>query len=171
MIWLGIDPGATGGYAMWSADDMRLIYVRAFKHRSPVEVVNDVIAAVCGLHGPFAGAVVEKNNTGTPNMGRTSVATFSHQTGWNLGMLDTLSVTHALRWMEVRAAAWQRALHIPATNFELGDKKRKKLLQQFLRRRHPEVDCNQEMTDAVLIASAAALLWTNDQRGRSVSTG
>lgn len=148
MIYLGIDPGKSGGIAA----------VRGDIEDSGVETIKltETPADVCAWLGRVMSspwidprkvrAVIEQVHA-TPQMGVTSAFTFGRSFGWLLGVLDATGIPYEF----VSPQKWQKAMNCRTG----GDKNVSKAAAQRL---FPQVKMTHAIADAILIAEYARRL-------------
>lgn len=104
MIWIGIDPGKKGGYAM-IVDDPKCSYVKAFPW-DDAAFVEEMRRIGLRLENPTGCVVaaVEQVNA-MPGQGVTSMFSFGKSYGFILGTLSALNIP----FQTVRPHEWKKA--------------------------------------------------------------
>lgn len=170
--FLGVDPGANGGFAIISGDGIAQAFrmpkteadvARLFEERIvPARVVYAIIEAVHSF----------------PGQGVASSFTF----GRNAGLLIGLLLAHGISFEEVPPRTWQKALGIPpriktpkkpkpfmqypAEESNTDWKNRLKAKAQTL---FPGLDITLATADALLIAETARRIRVGYQGGRAIA--
>ena len=136
-MYLGIDPGVTGAYALLSDEGViRLV--------SDFTSVAEVWKELDGLSDLISYAVIEDVHA-SPQMGVVSVFTFGKNAGAWQGLLTALKIPYAL----VTPAKWQKAI------FDKKQKKGEKYSVEFCQRQFPHQSfkkSHNNRTDALCIA-------------------
>lgn len=169
MLWIGIDPGVSGGYAVYDDDARRIVLAYAFERQTPHEAAAQLHLVCSGLLGDVGGCLLERVGA-SPQMGRGSIGTFMRQAGWCEGVLEAFVIVHRTPLLMVQPERWQRALAVPATNAKIGDTERKKLLRAFCQRRLPGFEATKGTCDAALIALAARGVLNNEAVEKETNT-
>lgn len=140
MIYLGIDPGASGAIAAIERNGDSLSQCCCKLSETPADVIEWIRAnAVCvGLHSTVAR--IEKVNA-FPGQGVASSFKFGQSYGWLLGVLDALRIPYEF----VTPQKWQRAMGCLTG----GDKNISKAAAQRL---WPQLKITHANADALLIA-------------------
>jgi len=163
MLWLGIDPGVSGGFAVYDDELAAVVKAAPFDRLTAADVLREFTCFAAGIGYSSRGraAVLEKVFGASPQMGKHAIAVFADQHGWCRGVLDALSVLQQLPWLHVLPAEWQRVLRIPPTRGKIGvgHAERKKLLRQFCEQILPASHPTAKTADAILIARAAPALF------------
>lgn len=136
MIYLGIDPGKSGGIAAVNGYDVVLPTAIGLKE-CPSDVV-DWMSDIAGM--TFCRAIIEQVHA-TPQMGVTSAFTFGKSYGWLLGVLDALRIPYEF----VSPQKWQKAMGC----LSKGDKNVTKAAAQRL---WPNLRITHSIADALLLA-------------------
>lgn len=137
MIYLGIDPGKSGGLAIIDVDT---VFIGTFKFADSTEA--DLWRWLTDIHGlALARAVIEKVSS-SPQMGVTSAFTFGRSYGFLRGMLTAACVPFA----EVSPQKWQKAMGCMTK----GDKNVSKAAAQRL---YPNEKITHSVADALLLAT------------------
>lgn len=134
-LYIGIDPGKTGGIVAIAGEGIRF----ASKLPETERDIYELLYTVC-KDSQYAFAVIEKVGA-SPQMGRTSAFTFGRVYGFLRGCLTALDVP----WEEVSPQKWQKALGCLSG----GDKNVTKATAQRL---FPGTKWTHATADAALIA-------------------
>jgi len=133
MIILGIDPGASGGFAIVS-HDLSSVNVIAYAKMTPHDIVEVLRPAkITKAYIEGVGAM--------PGQGVVSVWKFGQNFGWWLGVLTALGIP----FEKVQPLKWQTAMRCRTG----GDKNVSKAKAQEL---FPRVKMTHALADALLIA-------------------
>jgi crossover junction endodeoxyribonuclease RuvC len=138
MIFLGIDPGKSGGIGMvkkWPDDS---ILIEHFKLDATEKDITDWLRERTRLS---TCAVIEKVSS-SPQMGVTSAFSFGRSFGFLLGALAALEIPYAL----VTPQKWQKAMGCMSK----GDKNVTKAAAQRL---YPNEKITHATADALLLAT------------------
>lgn len=137
MIYLGIDPGKSGGIAIldqgfdgWFCRTIRTL-------ETPADIVNWILL---NTYNESAMAMIEKVHS-SPQMGVKSAFSFGQSFGWLLGVLDALRIPYEF----VSPQKWQAAMGCKTG----GDKNVSKAAAQRL---WPNEKITHANADALLIA-------------------
>ncbi len=141
MIYIGIDPGKSGGIAIVESgfDPVEFPPETVRLSETPADVV-DWIWSTVGIQSCPARAYIEQVHA-TPQMGVTSAFTFGKSYGWLLGVLDALRIPYEF----VSPQKWQKAMGC----LSKGDKNVTKAAAQRL---WPTDRITNATADALLIA-------------------
>ena len=142
MIFIGIDPGKTGGIA-WVHDDSAVPCHIKFDGLTELDVHRVVQSLVCLAQKEMQSvyAVIESVSA-TPQMGVTSAFSFGRNFGFWLGVLAGCAVPYSL----VRPQKWQKAMGCMSK----GDKNVTKAAAQRL---YPNERITHHTADALLLAT------------------
>ena len=159
MIFMGIDPGASGGWAIVAEDGylVRHDRLRDGDGKQQKEKLTAWDRFVANLSSPaqFDLILLEKV-WATPQMGVTSAFSFGMNFGRICGTLDALKRPYR----EITSMAWQRQMGLIMSGRQIGqndDKKaRNKAAAQAM---HPGETITHATADAILIAECARRLW------------
>jgi len=111
-LYVGIDPGASGGWAVLQ-DDGAICRIGKLSDRSAF------MSAMSQLDDTF---IVLEKVWATPQMGVTSAFTFGHNFGWLTGVLDACG----REYREVTSQKWQRELGLIQAGRHIGQNDDKK---------------------------------------------
>lgn len=141
-VYLGIDPGKSGGIAVLGMVEPRLIPIP--------ESYLDLWGIVAGVNAEFA--VLEK--VGGFIQGNKLPGSAMFNFGAGFGALEAFLIASRTSYELITPQKWQKALGIPTSG---GDKaKHKKKLRDFADRLFPGVKgLTQKTCDAILIAEFA----------------
>lgn len=141
-IFIGVDPGKTGGIA-WMRDDFSRPEHVKFDGLTELDVHNVVqsLVADADCEGVSVYAVIESVSA-TPQMGVTSAFSFGRNFGFWLGVLAGCAVPYSL----VRPQKWQKAMGCMTK----GDKNVSKAAAQRL---YPNEKITHATADALLLAT------------------
>lgn len=140
MVYIGIDPGISGGIAVVTEDG------DAMHHHKMPETPDDVLACI-GFLGGVDGASGRQNRamlekvSASPQMGVVSAFTF----GKGYGALQMALAASKIAYDEVTPQKWQKAMQC----LTRGDKNVSKRRAQQL---FPQVKVTHAIADALLIA-------------------
>lgn len=142
MIFIGIDPGKSGGIA-WMRDDFSAPSHVKFDGMTELDVHNVVesLVAEADCEAVSVCAVIESVSA-SPQMGVTSAFSFGRNFGFWLGVLAGCAVPFAL----VRPQKWQKAMGC----LTKGDKNISKSAAQRL---YPNERITHSTADALLLAT------------------
>ncbi len=140
-IFLGIDPGASGGLA-YVFDDSEDVYATAIGKLSEREI-HLFVKEICDFGDETPCAVIELVHS-SPQMGVKSAFTFGRSYGFLRGVL----AANGIKYVEVRPQAWQKAMGCMTK----GDKNVTKSLAQQL---YPGEKVTHATADALLLATYA----------------
>lgn len=144
--YLGIDPGASGGYAAveWRDGAPMLRCVDAMPRTE-----TDVFEGIAGWVGPPTLAVIEHVHS-FPEQGVASAFTF----GRNYGFLRGCLIAAGIPFQEVQPRTWQKALGIAPRGKGTGETQTefKRRLRGVAQQRFPGVRVTLATADALLIA-------------------
>jgi crossover junction endodeoxyribonuclease RuvC len=143
-LYLGIDPGVSGGLAIL-AEDLSSINAVAYKHVTP----HDIITLLKPAH--ITKAYIEQVGA-FPGQGVTSVFHFGQNYGWWQGVLTALEIP----FERVTPLKWQNAMRCRTG----GDKNISKARAQEL---FPSVKVTHALADALLIAEYGRRIETPNQ--------
>jgi len=148
MIFLGIDPGASGGVGNLSVrlSDGRLrnYHADGFKNKTPLEIYHMIHFS---RPGQDAFAILEKVHA-MPKQGVSSTFKFGQSFGMLEGYLVAAGIPHEL----VSPAVWQRKLGC----LSKGDKNVTKAAAQRL---FPDIKITHATADALLLAEYGRRIW------------
>lgn len=139
MLFIGIDPGVTGGWAIVRADGSLHSYEQFIDWKSTSKTL------VTALKEDTVMAALEKVHS-MPRDGGKSAFTFGANFGGWLALLESLNVSHAL----VPPQTWQKAM---LGSFPKGESKARAL--EYVSRRYPDTEffkSKHGINDAVCIA-------------------
>lgn len=138
-MFVGIDPGATGGIALLSADHKLMAWAMPETERD----ISDVFEAV---RTEVLFAMIEIVHS-MPEQGVSSSFSF----GQNYGFLRGMLIAHKIPFGDVTPQKWQRALNIPS-----GKGKTKTQHKNDTKARAQEIFPERKMTHAIADASLIA---------------
>ena len=144
-LYIGIDPGASGGIAILGAGSP-IAYAMPATERDTADILS--VYERDGLEG-FAFAAIENVHS----MPRQGVAS-SFKFGRSYGFLRGLLIAYGIPFTEVTPAVWQRAMKC----LTHGDKNISKARAQQL---FPQIKVTHAVADALLIAT-----YCRDGKGR-----
>ena len=135
-IYIGIDPGKSGGVCFLNGDDIRVCKCPATIHDmvNEIEIANDI--GVCS-------AVVEKVHS-MPGQGVRSVWTFTENYAHWCAILATLKVRYVL----VPPYTWMKFYG----SMPKDKRKRKNYLKQLAQQLYPNIKVTLATADAILLA-------------------
>lgn len=149
-IYLGIDPGASGGLAEVGVSSKRL-YVKSTKMPdTEKDLWNWVEERGIGLleMGDEVFAVIEKVHA-MPGNGVSGMFKF----GQNYGFLRACLIAASIPFEEVQPRAWQKALGIPPRDKDESGTVWKNRLKAKAQQLYPSVGVTLATADALLIAT------------------
>ena len=112
MLYVGIDPGASGGWAaLWP--DGKIHHVGK---------LTDTATFLSACRAPLLMQIVLEKVWATPQMGVTSAFSFGHNFGWLTGVLDA----HGREYQEITSMKWQRELGLIQSGRHIGQNDDKK---------------------------------------------
>lgn len=132
-IYLGIDPGVSGGFAIVS-EELSVVRAVAFEHVTPQDIVTTLRPA------KFSFAYLE-NVGAMPGQGVSSTFKFGVNFGWWQGVLTSLGIP----FERVAPVKWQTVMRCRTG----GDKNISKQRAQEL---FPDIKMTHAIADALLIA-------------------
>jgi Holliday junction resolvasome RuvABC endonuclease subunit len=143
MNYLGIDPGANGGFALVNHERKLVEYLDLSKG-GPLEWHEWLAANKNDTH-----ALIEQVHS-MPSMSSQSMFTF----GWNAGVLHLSLQVLEIPYLEIKPQAWQKGLGVPARNKKAGETQHqlKKRLREVAQRLFPTEKITANIADACLIA-------------------
>ena len=141
-IYIGIDPGKTGGMCLITGD-----------HIKPVKFNDDIHKILQKLTQHTLFAVIESVHA-FPNQGVTSSFTFGYNYGEWIGMLKALNIP----FIRVSPTKWMR--HFGTLSKEKA--KRKHEIHKLAKERYPHTDITLQLADAVMIATYAIEVYNNN---------
>lgn len=141
MIYIGIDPGASGGLG-WVNDEEDEFGKESFAKMTEREIAL-LIKDLTYISSETPCAVIELVHS-SPQMGVKSAFTFGRSYGFLRGVL----ASHMIAYVEVRPQAWQKAMGC----LTKGDKNVTKALAQQL---YPGEKVTHATADALLLATYA----------------
>jgi hypothetical protein len=160
MIYMGIDPGASGGVAV-IADINGGLEVAAHEMPEQVNDLMDLLAsygntsyAVCERVGPNRGK-------GERRQGASSMFTF----GRGFGRLETALVASGIRHEFYGPQIWQKVFGLSGVKDETSTEKKNRHKAAAVRL-FPGVKVTHKVADAILIAEFARRTWTAHIRSR-----
>lgn len=141
-VYLGIDPGKSGGIAVLSGYSVVL-----YKMPDSESDIAEILTAYSRV--PGYRAMIEKVSS-SPQMGVTSAFTFGRGYGFLRGCLTSLRIS----FQEVPPQTWQKALSIPQRKKTESQPQFKRRLVDFAKRLFPgdAKQINLSTADALLIA-------------------
>ena len=146
---MGIDPGASGGFAVMLEDGYLVRHHKLAEWHKFVSVLEDTPHLLILLEKVWA----------TPQMGVTSAFSFGMNFGRICGTLDALNRPYR----EITSMKWQREMGLIQSGRHIGqndDKKRRnKAAAEAL---HPHEKITHATADAILIAEYARRLWLKE---------
>jgi len=157
-VYLGVDPGVTGAFAVLEVADDGLqtlsihptpvLWVKIGKsqrRRYEIPPLLDLLATL-----PRITLAYLEQQSARPGQGAAS----TFQTGWGEGMWSACLTACAIPFQLVSPVAWRRLVHLP----HVTDKQaRKAHVRLAAVRRFPAVPLKLQHADAVMLAVAAAL--------------
>ena len=141
MIFIGIDPGTSGGLAYVTDEDNDCGYAALGKLTE--REIHLLVKDICDLSDTDPCAVIELVHS-SPQMGVKSAFTFGRSYGFLRGVL----AANRVRYVEVRPQAWQKAMGC----LTKGDKNVSKAKAQQL---YPGEKVTHATADALLLATYA----------------
>jgi crossover junction endodeoxyribonuclease RuvC len=143
-MFLGIDPGTSGGAALISEDAQKIVLMD-FSKLTPHDIAEWLRVVI--YEHPSTSALVEKVSS-MPGQGVASTFKFGHKYGFILGTLTALSIPIE----HVMPVVWQRGMGVT----KRGKTESKTLYKKRLKSRAQELFPSQKLTlktcDALLIA-------------------
>lgn len=146
-LYVGIDPGASGGWAaLWG--DGSVHHVGKLKDAETFRIA---------FQSPLRMCIVLEKVWATPQMGVTSAFSFGHNFGWLTGVLDA----YGRCYQEITSMKWQRELGLIQSGRTIGQnddkKQRNKALAEEL---FPGQRITHATADALLIAEYCRRIHT-----------
>ena len=135
-IYIGIDPGKSGGICFISGDDIRTFKCPSTTHDMTEELILAKDIGQCT-------AIVEKVHA-FPGQGVTSCFNFGYNYGLWLGILSALKIPYKL----VPPVKWMKYFSVP----KMEKKDRKNYLKQLAQQMYPEHKVTLYNADAILLA-------------------
>lgn len=155
-VFVGIDPGASGGFAAinlplpraMAPSECRLrgVVAESFANRTDREIWE-----LFQFLPENAVAVIEQNSGYVGGAGNPGSAMFKF--GLSTGKLHGYLVAAKIVYREVTPRTWQKALGIPARKKSESKTEFKRRLKTFCERRYPSVPVTLATCDALLIAT------------------
>jgi len=136
-IYIGIDPGKSGGICFLMDDD-----IKSFKCPETTHDMTEELILAKNIRG--CTAIVEKVWS-FPGQGVKSVFSFGYNYGLWLGILSALKIPYIL----VPANKWMKYYSVP----KLEKKDRKNYLKQLAQQMHPDHNITLYNADAILLAN------------------
>ena len=150
MIFMGIDPGASGGWAIVAEDGCLVRHAKLTEWEK--------FSAILSTAPQFSLILLEKV-WATPQMGVTSAFSFGMNFGRICGTLDVLQRPYR----EITSMKWQREMGLIQRGRHIGqndDKKRRN--KEAAQALHPNEKITHATADAILIAEYARRLWLKE---------
>lgn len=148
VVYLGIDPGTTGAYALLNSKG-KMLNLFTFANKGVDQIAEAMIKDV-KQHVKCLAALEQVHSM--PNQGVSSTFKFGASYGFVTGLLCALRNFYDLEFFLVRPAEWQGELQCLSG----GDKK---VTQAAAQQRFPGVRITQKTGDACLIAVYAYKTW------------
>ena len=136
-IYIGIDPGKSGGICFINGDE-----IKSFKCPKTTHDMTEELILAKNIKG--CTAIVEKVWS-FPGQGVKSVFNFGYNYGLWIGILSALKIPYIL----VPANKWMRYYSVP----KLEKKDRKNYLKQLAQQMHPDHKVTLYNADAILLAN------------------
>jgi len=138
-LYVGIDPGASGGWAaLWGDGSVH-----------HVGKLKDTATFLAAFQSPLRMCIILEKVWATPQMGVTSAFSFGYNFGWLSGVLDA----YGREYQEITSMKWQRELGLIQSGRTIGQNDDKK---QRNKAKAEELFPGQRIThataDALLIA-------------------
>ena len=140
-IYIGIDPGKSGGICFLMDDDIKSFKCPVTTHDMTEDLV-DIKETSMFLSG--CTAIVEKVHA-FPGQGVTSCFNFGYNYGLWLGILSALKIPYTL----VSPQKWMKFYGVP----KMERKDRKNYLKQFAQQMYPDHKVTLYNADAILLAN------------------
>ncbi len=157
MIWLAIDPGASGGIAWTDADGVT--------HAEPMPQGMTALCDAVGVLGLGKGtprAIVEKVGAYMPGNAGPGAATFAR----HCGHIEAALYCHGIPFVEVTPQAWMKAGGFSAAKYHPADyktmcandrmraraaavRRNKRDIQEAMQRRYPHLSVTLKVADAL----------------------
>lgn len=146
MIYMGIDPGASGGIALLDMSGVRTIMDAVPMPGSNAAILDQLSKYIkyketvrCAIENVFA----------RPGDGRSSLAKFMINFGGLLMALEALKIP----FIRVQPAVWQKSLGIPKRDKEENKTQFKKRLKAVAQSLYPRIKVTEATQDALLLAT------------------
>jgi Holliday junction resolvasome RuvABC endonuclease subunit len=150
MIFIGVDPGASGGVGIIRTHHTDAVPAECHKMpETPRDIVNLLDDQLLGYHRAFVYAVLERVNA-MPKQGVSSTFKFGRSYGLLEGALAALEIPYEL----VAPTVWQKAMGC----LSKGDKNVTKARAQQM---FPGLKVTHATADALLLADFARRTWVN----------
>lgn len=156
MLYVGVDPGVTGGIAaLWA--DGRVLCVRRMPDtvHDLVEALRDISDQAIGA-GATCHAVLERVNAGVFARGRRMGVVSAFTFGRGVGRIEASLAAAAMSYDEVMPAKWQQYMGC----LSKGDKNVTKRRAQQL---FPKQKVTHAIADALLIAEFCRRIMTRER--------
>lgn len=147
MLYIGLDPGATGAMAALDHEGKVFLQVCRFKNCTKQEIDTE-LKRWRNMEGATV-ALLEKVSS-SPQMGVVSAFTF----GRGYGFLDGLLTANRIRFDEATPQKWQKPLGLIQGGRKLkqGSAEKKRIHKQKAQQLWPDLKITLDMADALLIA-------------------
>ena len=144
-VYMGIDPGASGGIAVLIGRDA-ICKAMPETERDVWEWLGGYgVSAQCD-----ACAVIEKVSG---YIGKQQPGSAMFKFGYSAGMLQAFLIAADIPYEAVTPQAWQKALGIPKKGKDESKGQWKNRLKSFAQKLHPKVKVTLAVADALLIAT------------------
>lgn len=145
MIYLGVDPGKTGGLAMLDKEGKILLLV-SFSNLTPHEIYK---AFGFGINCADGRTAVIEGVNAFPGQGVHSMFVF----GENYGMLQGFLIAREIPFTKVSPVTWKKAMGLAGKTGKTTRTERKKLSRALAQRLFPQCEeINDSTAEALLLA-------------------
>lgn len=170
MIYIGIDPGASGGIAVIHSGEVRVHPIPATDRDLLLLLApyRPVVDRMPGGFRPIAFAMLERV-WGMPGWGAKNF-TF----GRSYGALRMALAAQRIPFEEVLPQRWQKAMGIVYPKRKDGGRRDKNITKQRAAALFPQLTVTHAIADALLIAEFARRvhgIWDGEKEGREVEAG
>lgn len=138
-MWIGIDPGQSGGIAFLDADHKLYVWSMPETERDIYDIFEEL--------QPFAECAIIEAVHSMPGQGVSSVFKFGQGYGFLRGML----IAHKIPFLGVTPQKWQKTLGISSPKGSTKTE-HKNILKGFAQQIFPSVKLTLSTADAALIA-------------------
>ena len=140
-IYIGIDPGKTGGMCLIEDHYVKPIKFNDYIHETLQQLTRHTLFAII------------ENVHSFPKQGVVSSFTFGYNYGEWIGMLKALNIP----FVRVAPSKWMRYFG----TFSKEKSKRKHEIHKLAKERYPHTDITLQLADAVMIATYAIEMYNN----------
>ena len=144
MIYIGIDPGASGGYCILSNSDP--VRMQGYNKETP----RGITIEIKGFATTHCFAILERVSA-MPGQGVSSTFKFGQNFGWWQGVLDSIQIPYKL----VTPYSWQKGLGIKKKQKNESQTDFKRRLKHEAEKLYPNLKITNATADAMLIAHYA----------------